>query len=363
MKSKVKNLMMVLTSLMIILLFCVSTAYADNPRIFVSVSVFSSISEADAYEAAMSFIDAINLKGLSSLELPDSGFINPQKLKEFLPPLLKGSFTHTEVVSEPKTKRDRWDCYASVEYEREQEYEGNWEEIDIGIKDIGQRAANLQGGCPPCPWDEKYCEFTKIKGFDAWIYKAPYYGSAYEVGIKVIIGKGEEIIIKSLKGPVAVMRNMKPVTVKDGDPIEQYDVIKAQKKGRIYLLIDGVNKFCVYENSMIRVVTKIKTKTKFEVVWGKVRVIIGKLKGDFNIDTPTTAIGVRGTDFLLEVEKDGTSTVTVIEGVLEVSDLVKERTVFVKGGERLTVKPGELLSEPVIADSTEIDSLRNIPIE
>ncbi len=67
---------------------------------------------------------------------------------------------------------------------------------------------------------------------------------------------------------------------------------------------------------------------------------------------------IRGTEFLLEVADDGTGTLTVLEGTVEVWKTQEpERAVFVKDGQQLVTRPNEPLPEPISADPNTISAL------
>jgi hypothetical protein len=64
----------------------------------------------------------------------------------------------------------------------------------------------------------------------------------------------------------------------------------------------------------------------------------------FEIETPTAVAGVRGTEFAIVVEGDGTTSVAVIEGLVEVT--AQDKTVTVLAGEKTTVQPERPPSNP-----------------
>ena len=65
----------------------------------------------------------------------------------------------------------------------------------------------------------------------------------------------------------------------------------------------------------------------------------------FEIETPTTLVAVRGTEFSTAVEMDGTTRVAVIEGTVEVT--AQETTVVVLVGQKTAVHPGQIPGDPV----------------
>jgi len=65
----------------------------------------------------------------------------------------------------------------------------------------------------------------------------------------------------------------------------------------------------------------------------------------FEIETPTTLVAVRGTEFSTAVEMDGTTHVAVTEGTVEVT--AQETTVVVLVGQKTAVHPGQIPDDPV----------------
>ena len=73
------------------------------------------------------------------------------------------------------------------------------------------------------------------------------------------------------------------------------------------------------------------------------------------IKTPTAIAGIRGTEFLVEVADDGTSTFSLIEGKLEISDIDKQKTVMLTTGMEVKVQAGLPPSIPAPLNIKEND--------
>jgi ferric-dicitrate binding protein FerR (iron transport regulator) len=88
-----------------------------------------------------------------------------------------------------------------------------------------------------------------------------------------------------------------------------------------------------------------------EIERGSLRAIFGKLsEGDTRerlVTTPSAVLAVRGTDYGVEVEKDGDTSVVVFEGTVEVWDVggIGERT-LVQAGRSTRIKRGKTPSAP-----------------
>ena len=163
------------------ILICVSPLYAQEGRIFVELTVLNGeLGEEAAYAAAMEFINAINFAGLEKLELPDTGFVDAKVLKKFVPSPLKGSRAYVETFDErgreaagPTTKEDPFHSYAYVRYVREGEDQNIWDEISIYIRDTGRACRTAMRGMHLSSRHKENTESTKIKGYDATVWRNP----------------------------------------------------------------------------------------------------------------------------------------------------------------------------------------------
>jgi len=84
---------------------------------------------------------------------------------------------------------------------------------------------------------------------------------------------------------------------------------------------------------------------------GVARFVTGKMgSAAYQIKTPTTTIGVRGTVLTVTVEEDGTTSAVVEEGAIVVQGQTGE-PVEVTEGLSTTAEPGEPASEPAPPDA------------
>jgi len=101
------------------------------------------------------------------------------------------------------------------------------------------------------------------------------------------------------------------------------------------------------------------SRLKLEIDLGEIELDRGliKIKSDspYKIYTPVSLIGVRGTEFTLEVEPNGTTTVIVLEGAVNFSDINLAKTVVVGEYQTSTVHPGGLPSDPSPIEPSQID--------
>ncbi len=128
-------------------------------------------------------------------------------------------------------------------------------------------------------------------------------------------------------------------------------LVETDKHTRKEIIIPNVGEVIVNTNSEC----KFKTDKLLEQFKGKLFFKVRKLEPQqFEIRTPVSIVGMRGTQFVTNVDKDRTTTLTVLEGSVEFSDLNKKKTVVVKKNQTSVVKPGGLPSEPVSIDEKRI---------
>jgi hypothetical protein len=156
-----------------VILFMILSANAQVPRFYVDVTVTNgNLGEDVAHSVAMEFLDVIDFEGLSQITIPVKGFVDPERLKLFLPPLLKGPRAYTEILEEPKTTKDLNECWAFVHYFRESEDQGEWDDIQIYIRD-GGKYTNSNHKTMMGLRHKKDTDTTTIKGLEASIYRNP----------------------------------------------------------------------------------------------------------------------------------------------------------------------------------------------
>lgn len=175
----------ILSLTILVILLTILPVYAQETRLFVELAV-NDYNEGVGtdYAVAMEFINAIDFKGLEKLELPDSGCIDPNVLKKFLPPPIKGSRADIYIFDDDWREAKGptiWQspimgryahCHASVHYTREAENQNYWEEIGIYIRDTGISGCTDMRSFHTGDKYEQYVEVDTIKGCDATIFRA-----------------------------------------------------------------------------------------------------------------------------------------------------------------------------------------------
>ncbi|WP_295054836.1 FecR family protein [Sulfuricurvum sp.] len=86
--------------------------------------------------------------------------------------------------------------------------------------------------------------------------------------------------------------------------------------------------------------------------FGKIRAEVKKYSRKFEVRTPTAICAVRGTTFSMSADEEGTTTIELIEGEVEISNLKTLVQTSLKGGEKMTLNPdGSIRIEPLVLTS------------
>ncbi|MEQ8189956.1 MAG: tetratricopeptide repeat protein [Candidatus Eremiobacterota bacterium] len=122
-------------------------------------------------------------------------------------------------------------------------------------------------------------------------------------------------------------------------PIEMGGIVKTAEDTRVTLIYEDHSVFTIRSNSTVEVQTY-----KIKIEQGGVYVEFKKTGRSFQLITPSSAIGVLGTKFFVNVENNGNTSVYVTEGKVSFSDLNKKKSIVIEAGCMSTVSPGKLPS-------------------
>jgi hypothetical protein len=136
-----------------------------------------------------------------------------------------------------------------------------------------------------------------------------------------------------------------------GDRAHSGDVLRTGSRSRAELVVaDYAARFVVSSKTSFRLAHD-RPGVLVDIECGSLRAIFGKLpEGDTRerlITTPSAVLAVRGTDYGVEVEKDGDTSIVVFEGIVEVWDIggIGEKT-SVQAGQSTRIKRGRVPSSP-----------------
>ena len=128
------------------------------------------------------------------------------------------------------------------------------------------------------------------------------------------------------------------VKIEEGDTVylSLGDSIRTEGAMEVSLLPEGpLELLGGYDMRIAANTTFTVRPTRMELVWGKIRSIFRGPKAKYEIRTPVLVLGVRGTDFITDVEERQT-VLLVLNGSVEARDVGATKNVTVKAGEMLT---------------------------
>lgn len=180
----------------------------------------------------------------------------------------------------------------------------------------------------------------------------------------IIIGLAGAYAIDSVayplkvKGNVGLTRNLESSALKLGDKLYNGDEIET--KAESYAAIqfeDGSSIIKLFPNTILNIRTEKqgekynkKSFLKMGELWAKVE----KGTGKFEIETPTTVVSVKGTNFMLNILEDGTTELFTFEGEVIFQNKITGEAETVLAGQRGTISG----DQPIIVapfDPEEID--------
>ncbi len=163
--------------------------------------------------------------------------------------------------------------------------------------------------------------------------------------VSLAVGEAE---VLEVRGVVERIRSNQNVSVNgglfQGAVVTAGDRLRAAAGGYALLgLVDG-SSIELLPNTELEILDfKGGVRELFRIWLGKVRIKIRKLVGapnPYQMQSPIATIGVRGTEFEINVRQDSVTTVRVFEGLVSVrSNQVKAREVLVGPGHEVTVYP------------------------
>ena len=153
--------------------------------------------------------------------------------------------------------------------------------------------------------------------------------------------------IVTLEGQVEVVRTGVTSAVRIGDPVELNDQVRTGRPGRARIVFQDESVLNVADDSQVVLDTQVYDpgtgtfSTTMRLLSGKVRTLVSEYykepKARFEVQTPTSVSGVRGTEFL--VVYDSARQITEVIGVV---DAVAVRSVLIPPGDVVYVTTKEI---------------------
>lgn len=136
-------------------------------------------------------------------------------------------------------------------------------------------------------------------------------------------------------------------------PPDRGDTIRTDEHTRKQVTLSEDVELVLNTNS--KIVLDPEEQALLDLFYGEMRATVRGLSDEqLQIRTPQSVAAVRGTELEVRVQEDGTTTVRVIEGVVELSHRTHGGTVELRAGQRATVAPGAPLPTP---EASELNPL------
>ncbi len=159
----------------------------------------------------------------------------------------------------------------------------------------------------------------------------------------------EGITLTGMQGNVVVERNGVAITTSSLQPGDQINT--GDGSSATITFADG-SKVDLGPNSSFVLQSISQTQSWVTLLLGKIHAFIST---KFNVRTPVSAVADRGTEFVVEVTANGTTTLTVLSDACAFSDTSGLKTVYVGQDQTSVVTPGGVPSDPVAINPSQID--------
>lgn len=166
-----------------------------------------------------------------------------------------------------------------------------------------------------------------------------------------------------MKGNCEVMHEMKWYPITGATRFYAGDRVRAHSNCHLEIVLEDETVITVLPDTEISIDDFIlNNKSRFSKITnyiGKIllffRNIYMGIKGELNVNTPTAVVGVRGTRFMVNVYSPSETEILVLEGEVEVGNVIEELgRIVVREGERTAVFEGLAPSQPQRFDQDEV---------
>jgi hypothetical protein len=148
----------------------------------------------------------------------------------------------------------------------------------------------------------------------------------------------------------SILRNGTEQALVQGADISSGDVIKTGDNGKATLFLTEGSILKLSTDTQVEFEELLETEvTKLKLLGGKIW-LDARPTEKHEIHTPVDVLAVRGTEFTVEVAEDGTTTLIVLEGIVEFSDLQQTKIVAVGQNQTSTSTPSGTPSDPTMLD-------------
>ncbi|MEA1973612.1 MAG: FecR family protein [Candidatus Cloacimonadota bacterium] len=169
-------------------------------------------------------------------------------------------------------------------------------------------------------------------------------------------------IAYKVKNDISLNRDDAKSEVNKGQLLQNGDKLSSGEKSYAAIkFVDGSSIIKLFPNSVLKITGKKddgKLNKKSFLESGYVFSKIKKKMGKFEIETATSVASVKGTEFLIEVSKDGTTTVTTLDGEVILFNKASKESNSVPAGQQGVSSPdGEIGVEEFNPDDLDLDEI------
>lgn len=165
------------------------------------------------------------------------------------------------------------------------------------------------------------------------------------------------------KGDIELMRGDNTTKVSSGEGLMNKDELESKDESfAVVKFIDGSSLVKLFPNSILTISAKEedgklnkKNTLKMGTIWAKV----SKKTGMFEVDTPNTVVSVKGTEFMVDVEEDGSTSVRVKDGEVNVKSKETNQEKSVVPGEKAVINADGQIDVSRSADTNFTDPTRD----
>lgn len=150
---------------------------------------------------------------------------------------------------------------------------------------------------------------------------------------------GGEIKVTGELYRVELLKKIFPKDIKPNEPI------KTDKRTQLEITMPSKDVIKVAQNTE----AVIRSESLMKVMNGKIHGLIKKLKPKtkFEVHSPTSVTSIRGTEFMLNVSNNITTTVIVLDGEVEFLSKDSQKTVKVRKNQQSVLRPQQHPSDPI----------------
>jgi uncharacterized protein YdbL (DUF1318 family) len=175
-----------------------------------------------------------------------------------------------------------------------------------------------------------------------------------------VLNKADIGHIKSFQGKITITRdgNKKTISLTGAEPVLFRDLDETDFGARLELQLDYGSILSIGEDTALKIDEMVydpntnRRSVSLRLTVGTIRVKVSKNKASgsrFRVITPTTVLGVRGTEFTVSVEEQGKTRVTTLEGAVAVRPVAENERRPTSKAEQNQGAPPEKGTEEVTA--------------